>query len=405
MTFAIRFKLSFMMFLEFFIWGAWFVTLGTFVKNNLAGTDGDVGVAFLSQSIGAIIAPFVIGMIADKYFAAQRIFGVLHLIGAIVLYVASNSQTFAEFTPYVMVYMVCFMPTLALANSVSFRQLTNTEKEFPGIRVFGSIGWIVAGLLIGWLSWEQQDTLDLTFKLAAAASAVLAIFSLFLPNTPPSKKNEKTSVADILGLEAFKLLKNKSFLLFFISSISICIPLTFYYNFTNVYLNEIGVESAAGVQSLGQVSETLFLLIMPVLFIRFGVKNMLALGMLAWILRYVCFAFGDAGQGYWMLVMGIVLHGICYDFFFVTGQIYTDKIAGEKIKSAAQGFISLATYGVGMLIGSLLSGKVVGYFVTADGGHDWQTIWLIPAGIAFAVLLIFMLLFKDKNNYTNTSYS
>lgn len=213
MTFAIRFKLSFMMFLEFFIWGAWFVTLGTFVKNNLAGTDGDVGVAFLSQSIGAIIAPFVIGMIADKYFAAQRIFGVLHLIGAIVLYVASNSQTFAEFTPYVMVYMVCFMPTLALANSVSFRQLTNTEKEFPGIRVFGSIGWIVAGLLIGWLSWEQQDTLDLTFKLAAAASAVLAIFSLFLPNTPPSKKNEKTSVADILGLEAFQTVKKQILLI------------------------------------------------------------------------------------------------------------------------------------------------------------------------------------------------
>ncbi|WP_166334295.1 nucleoside permease [Sphingobacterium chungjuense] len=395
MSFATRFKLSFMMFLEFFIWGAWFVTLGTFVKNNLLASDSDVGLAFLSQSIGAIIAPFIIGMIADKYFAAQRILGLLHLIGAGLLYYASTLTSFDDFLPIVMAYMVCFMPTLALANSVSFRQLTDTERQFPGIRVFGTIGWIIAGLVIGWLSWEKTNSLQLTFILAAAASGILAIFSLFLPDTPPTKKNEKTTIGEILGLEAFALLKNKSFLLFFLSSIAICVPLTFYYNFTNIYLNEIGMQSAAAIQSLGQVSETLFLLVMPFLFVRLGVKKMLGIGMLAWVLRYAFFAFGDAGQGYWMLVMGIVLHGICYDFFFVTGQIYTDKLAGPKIKSAAQGFISLATYGVGMLIGSLLSGKIVESYVTADGGHNWETIWLIPAGIAFAVLVIFLLMFKD----------
>ncbi len=400
MSFGTRFKLSFMMFLEFFIWGAWFVTLGTFVKNHLLATDGEVGVAYLSQSIGAIVAPFIIGMIADKYFAAQRILGFLHLVGAGLLYYASTLNTFSEFSPIVMAYMVCFMPTLALANSVSFRQLKDTEREFPGIRVFGTIGWILAGLLIGWFAWEKNNTLQYTFLLAAVASAILAVFSLFLPDTPPTKKNEKTTIGEVLGLEAFGLLKNKSFLLFFLSSIAICVPLTFYYNFTNVYLNEIGMESAAAVQSLGQVSETLFLLVMPFLFVRLGIKKMLAVGMFAWVLRYAFFAFGDAGQGYWMLVMGIVLHGICYDFFFVTGQVYTDKLAGPKIKSAAQGFISLATYGVGMLIGSLLSGKIVESYVTADG-HDWQTIWLIPAGIAFVVLLIFLLLFKDTTSRKN----
>jgi len=391
-----RIKLSAMMFLEFFIWGAWFVTLGTYLGKNLAASGNQIGLAYLTQSIGAIAAPFIIGLIADRYFSAQKILGVLHLFGAALLFYASTVTTFDNFFPVILIYMILFMPTLALVNSVSFRQMNDPGKEFPAIRVLGTIGWIIAGLSIGWLAWEQQNQLVLTFKVSAIASALLGIFSFTLPATPPVKKDEKASISDILGLEAISLLKNRSYLLFFLSSVAICIPLAFYYNFTNLYLNEAGMKSAAGVQSLGQVSETLFLLLMPVLFARFGVKKMLGIGMAAWALRYLFFAFGNANSGYWMLVMGIVLHGICYDFFFVTGQIYTDKLAGERFKSAAQGFITLATYGVGMLIGSLLSGLIVDYYKT-DIGHNWYSIWIIPAAIAAAVFVLFILFFSDKN--------
>lgn len=295
--------------------------------------------------------------------------------------------------------MVLFMPTLALVNSVSFRQMQHPSKEFPFIRVLGTFGWIVAGVAISFLGWDKQGNeinLSLTFLMAAAASALLGVFSFTLPATPPAKKGQKTSISDMLGLDALRLLQNKSYLLFFISSIAICIPLAFYYNFTNLFLNEKGVQSATGIQSLGQVSELLFMLLMPFLFVRFGVKKMLAIGMLAWVFRYVLFAYGNIDEGYWMLIVGILLHGVCYDFFFVTGQIYTDKLAGERFKSAAQGFITLATYGVGMLIGSLVSGPVVDAYAIS-GGHDWKAIWLIPAAIAGIVVILFIFLFKDNN--------
>jgi nucleoside transporter len=282
-----------------------------------------------------------------------------------------------------------------LVNSVSFRQMTNPEKQFPAVRVLGTIGWIVAGVTIGWLSWEQQGQLSLTFRMAAAASLILGVFSFLLPATPPTRRGEKATVRDLLGLEAIGLLKNRSYLVFFLSSIAICIPLAFYYNFTNLFLNEIGVQSAAAVQSLGQVSEVLFLLLMPFLLVRLGVKITLAIGMAAWALRYVFFAFGDAGSLYWMLLIGIVLHGICYDFFFVAGQIYTDKFAGARFRSAAQGLITLATYGIGILIGSLVAGPIVDRFATADG-HTWTQIWIVPAIIAGVVLILFLILFKDR---------
>ena len=396
MTLTNRIKLSTMMFLEFFIWGSWFVTLGTFLLLNLETTGTQVGVAFLTQSIGAIIAPFIIGLIADRFFPAQKILGILHLAGALLLWNASSANDFDSFYPNILIYMILFMPTLALVNSISFRQMQNPSKEFPPIRVLGTLGWIVAGFTIGWLAWEQNGNLDLTFKMAAIASAVLGVLSFTLPATPPVKKEEKTSITAILGLDALGLLKNRSYLLFFLSSIAICIPLAFYYSFTNPFLNEIGMDSAAGKQSLGQVSELLFMLLMPFFFVRLGVKNMLALGMLAWVLRYVFFAFGDVEANYWMLIGGIVLHGICYDFFFVTGQIYTDNLAGERFKSSAQGLITLATYGVGMLVGSLLSGVIVDAWQTSPESHDWQTIWLIPAAIAAVVLALFVLLFNEK---------
>ena len=344
---ATRLKLSSMMFLEFFIWGAWFVTMGTFLAKNLSASGSQISLAYLTQSLGAIAAPFIIGLIADQFFSAQKVLGILHLAGAAMLFLASTMSTFGAFFPVILAYMILYMPTLALVNSVSFRQMTNPEKQFPAVRVLGTIGWIVAGVIIGWLSWEQQGQLTLTFRMAAVASLILGVFSFMLPATPPTRSGEKVTVRDILGLDAFGLLKNRSYLVFFLSSIAICIPLAFYYNFTNLFLNEEGVRSAAAVQSLGQVSEVLFLLLMPFLLVRLGVKITLAIGMAAWALRYVFFAFGDAGSLFWLLLLGIVLHGICYDFFFVAGQIYTDKFAGERFRSAAQGMITLATYGVG----------------------------------------------------------
>ncbi len=396
MKLSIRLQLSTMMFLNFFIWGAWFVTMGTYLGTTLGASGTQIGVAYGTQSWGAIIAPFIIGLIADRFFAAQKILGILHLVGAALMWYIASAPGFTEFFPALLVYMILYMPTLALVNSISFKQMKHPESEFPSIRVLGTIGWIIAGLIIGWMAWEESGSLALTFKMTAIASAVLGIMSFTLPNTPPPKAGEKTSISDILGLDALGMLKSPSYLVFFIASVAICIPLAFYYSFANPFLNEIGVTAAASKQSLGQVSEVLFMLLMPVLFVRWGVKKMLLVGMGAWVLRYILFAYGDNDAGYWMLITGILLHGICYDFFFVTGQIYTDNFAGEKFKSAAQGLITLATYGVGMLIGYSISGLVADANLISENMHDWTRIWLVPAAIAGGVLLVFALMFKEK---------
>lgn len=394
LTGPLRLKLSAMLFLEFFVWGAWFVTLGTYLANELGASGSQIGIAFLTQSLGAIIAPLIIGLIADRFFSAQRIFSVLHLAGAVLILLAGRAGDFGPFFGLALAYMILFMPTLALANAISFNQLHDPGKQFPAIRVFGTLGWIVAGLTIGWLGWEQGDQLGLTFVMAATGSALLGVLGFFLPDTPPRGKGRGGSIGQMLGLDALGLLKSRSYLVFFISSILICIPLAFYYNFTNLYLNEIGVQGAAAIQSLGQMSEAVFLLAMPFLLSRLGFKKVLLIGMLAWALRYVLFGFGDTGALFWMVIVGLVLHGICYDFFFVAGQIYTDKFAPAHVRSSAQGLITMATYGVGLLIGSLLSGPIVDAFVTADG-HVWRSIWLIPAGLAVLVSLFFFAFFRE----------
>jgi nucleoside transporter len=395
MTAAIRSKLSIMMFLQFFIWGAWFVTMGTYLSKTLNATGTQNATAYATQALGAIIAPFIIGLIADKYFSAQKILGILHIIGAGLMFCASRATDFSNFYPLILSYMIIYMPTLALVNTISFKQMSNPSKEFPWIRIFGTVGWIVAGIIIGWLNWEKTNSL--AFTTAAIASLILGFLSFALPDTPPAKRGQKTSLGDILGLDAIGLLKNKSYLVFFLASVAICIPLAFYYNFTNLFLNEAGVSRAATIQSFGQFSELAFMFAMPFFFVRLGVKKMLAMGMLAWALRYVFFAYGNASENYWMLLAGIIIHGVCYDFFFVAGQIYTDNLAGERYKNSAQGFITLATYGVGMLIGFTISGPIVDHYKTA-ASHNWQTIWLIPGAIAFVVLVLFVLLFKDKNH-------
>jgi len=398
-------RLCAMMFLQFFIWGAWFVTLGTYlVQGPLQASASQVATAFLSQSIGAIAAPFLVGLIADRYFAAQRILAVLHLAGAVLMWVAATATDFNTFVACIMGYMLLFMPTLALANSIAMRHMQAPEKQFPPVRVTGTIGWIIAGLLIGWLGWEQGLRLELTFKMAAAASLLLGVYAFTLPHTPPVGRQANAGIGQVLGLDALKLLKSRAYLVFFLASIAICVPLSFYYNFTNPFLNDLGVSGAAGLQSLGQVSEVLLMLAMPFLFVRLGVKAMLGIGMAAWVLRYGMFAYGDAGSGFSLLVIGIVLHGICYDFFFVTGQIYTNAHAGPQYRSSAQGFITLATYGVGMLIGTFLSGAVVEHYTTA-AGPNWQQIWLFPAGVALAVLLAFLFLFRDQPAASSPSSS
>jgi len=402
MKFNIRLALSSMMFLEFFIWGSWYVTMGTYLNQTLKASDVQNGLAYGTQSLGAIIAPFIIGLIADRFFSAQKILGVLHIAGAILMYQITQTSGFEGFYPYILMYMILFMPTLALVNAVAFKQLTNAEKQFGLLRVFGTVGWIVAGLFIGWLQWEKSLSLVNTFKLAAAASLLLGAFSFFLPDTPPASAGKKVTFGDIIGLEALGLLKQRNFLIFFLSSMLICIPLAFYYQEANLFLNEIKLNNAAGKMTLGQVSELLFMVLIPFFFRRFGVKYMLLIGMVTWAIRYLLFGFGDVtGITVSFLYLGIMLHGICYDFFFVTGQIYTNKAANERIRSSAQGLITLATYGVGMLIGFWIAGQVTEYFKTADG-HDWKSIWMVPAGIAIVVSVLFAIVFKDVSKSTGS---
>lgn len=425
MKLTTRFQLSTMMFLNFFIWGIWFVTMGTYLTMGKIGADGgQTGLAYGTQCLGAIIAPFIIGMIADRFFSAQKILGVLHLAGGGLLYYISTQTEFGSFYSFLLIYMIIYMPTLALVNAIALKQVSNAEKEFAGIRVWGTIGWIVAGLIIGWMAWEPASILvkagtaenatqeaknalnaaasklNITFLAGAIISVVLGIYSFFLPNTPPPKAGKNVSFAEVIGLDALKILKDKNYLLFFFASVLICIPLAFYYGSANQFLNEIGMEKAAAKMTMGQMSETLFLFLMPLFFRRFGIKQMLLIGMFAWVLRYLLFAYGGIDNGLWMLYTGIILHGICYDFFFVTGQIYTDQKAGENVRSSAQGLITLATYGVGMYIGFWLAGNIADQQSIKDTAgkvvnHNWQQVWIFPCLFAAGVALLFFVFFKN----------
>lgn len=386
------FLLSVMMLLQYFIWGAWYVTMGTYMNEHLQSSGAEIGAAYGALAIATMISPFFVGLIADRYFAAQRIMGLLHLVGAGLLFFATKIDSSNTFYWCILVYSLLYMPTIALSNSVAFSQMTDPGKQFPWIRVFGTIGWIIAGITISKLGIEKTST---TFYMAAIASAALGVVSFILPNTPPKANTEKTSASKALGADAFVLFKDRPYFIFFIASILVCIPLSFYYGFANPFLNEIHFENAAGKMTMGQMSEALFILAIPFLFNRIGVKKMLLMGMTAWILRYLFFAFGNAESNEWMLYAGIILHGVCYDFFFVTGYMYTEKKAGEKIKNAAQGLFTFATYGLGMFIGTWCSGQTVDYYKTAEN-HNWQGIWFVPVYVATAVLIYFIIFFKEK---------
>jgi nucleoside transporter len=401
MNTGIRIKLSLMMFLEFFIWGGWFVTLGTYLGSNLGANGAQIGQAYSTQSWGAIIAPFIIGLIADRFFNAEKILAVLHLFGAGLMYMMATSGNFSNFYPLLLGYMILYMPTLALVNSVAFNQMSDPAKDFAHIRLWGTVGWIIAGLVISFaFKWDAPATIDdgllaNTFIMTAIASAALGLFSFTLPSTPPTSKEAK-GIAEILGLDALKLLANKNFLIFFLSSILICIPLAFYYAQANPFLIELNIENSAGLMTIGQVSEVLMMLLLPFFFKRFGFKMTIIIGMMAWIIRYFLFAYaGD--DGLFMIIIGIALHGICYDFFFVSGQIYTDSKAGKTAKSAAQGLITLATYGIGMLIGFWVAGEITDNNLIGDTGiHSWVDIWTFPALFAAGVMVFFFIFFKNE---------
>ncbi len=388
---ATRVKLSVMMFLQFFVWGAWYGQVTKYMETQLNATGLQQGAAFATFSIAMLIAPFFVGMIADRYFSAQKVLGILNLVGAAVLYYLIQINDADQFFWVLLAYCFTFAPTLALTTSIAMQQMTTPEKEFPGIRVLGTVAWILVSNIVGYYGFGDKVTI---FQLSMYSALVLGIFSFFLPDTPP-KAEKSTSFGQILGLDAFKLFKDRSFSIFFLSSVLICIPLSFYYAMANPSLTDGGMQNVENKMSLGQASEVIFMLLIPLAYTRLGVKKMLIVGLVAWIVRFIGFGYGDGGSGEWLLFLAIILHGVCYDFFFVTGQIYTDNKAGEKIKSSAQGLISIATYGIGMGIGSYLSGYVKDMFTTGDT-VDWTSFWLVPAGITVIVLVLFLLFFTDK---------
>jgi nucleoside transporter len=391
----LRTRLSIMMFLQYFTWGAWYVTLGTYLSTGLGFSDDQLGWAYATSPIGAMIAPFFVGMIADRFFATQKILAALHVVGAVLLFASAQVVTFSAFFPLILLYFLCYMPTLALTNSISFSHMSSPERQFPGVRVLGTIGWIAAGLLIGTMQIESKN---LPLQIAAVSSVVLGIFCLTLPHTPPANPHGRVTVRDVLGLDALGMLRDWSFAVFAIGSFLICIPLQFYYGATNLFLNEIKFPNPASTMTIGQMSEIFFMLVMPVFFVRLGVKYMLLVGMMAWAVRYVLFALGAEGPA-WMLYVGIALHGICYDFFFVTGYIYVDKKATDAIRASAQGFITFVTWGVGGFIGSILWGRVANYFKLGPeptAPHNWYAFWMVPAIFAAVVMVLFALLFYDR---------
>jgi nucleoside transporter len=395
MTTATRVKLSVLMFLQYFVWGAWYVTMGTWLGSTLHFSGEQIGLAAGTTALAAMISPFFVGMIADRFLATERILAILHLVGGVALFYASAQIQFAPFYVVLLVYTLCYMPTLALSNSISFHQMRDPGREFPPIRVLGTIGWIVAGLIIGTLALEATA---IPMQIAAGASIVLGAFCLVLPHTPPQRRARPT-LADVLGLDALKLMRERSFAVFVVGSFLVCIPLQFYYAFANLFLNELHVSNAAGKMTLGQMSELFFMLVMPWFFRRLGVKYMLLCGMLAWTLRYAFFAFGTHADLVALLYAGILLHGICYDFFFVTGQIYVDQKAPLDLRAAAQGFIAFVTLGVGMFIGSWASGRIVDAFAAGES-HDWHSIWLVPSAGAAVILVMFAALFRTGEERT-----
>jgi nucleoside transporter len=396
MRFSLRAQLSGMMFLNYVVWGAWYVTLSTYLTVTLKFTGTEAGAVFGTAALSCMISPFFVGLIADRFFSTERVLAALHFIGAGLLFWVTKVTSFGGVYALMLAYCLCYFPTISLSNSLTLRHVKDAGREFPLIRVFATLGWIVIGQTVGRMGIETSAT---PFLLACGASIVMALFCLTLPHTPPGAQGQPINARNLLGFDALVMLKRPSYLVFVIASVLACIPLTFYFSFTNAYLNDVGVQNAAGKMTLGQVSEVGMMLLMPFVFKRVSVKAILALGLLAWSVRYGLLAYGDAGPGMWMFYVAILLHGICFDFFFMTGQLYTDQEAPANLRGTAQGLITFLTYGVGMFIGSVLSGTAVDFFTHTSGGHlvrDWVSFWLSSALSAFVILVLVTLFFRDK---------
>lgn len=390
------------MFLQYFIWGAWYTVIAVYMANH--GMGDLTHWPFTVNPIAAILAPFFLGLVADRFFDSEKVYGVLHILGGIVMFLvpmASHDATL--FIVLLLVYNLCYMPTISLGNTVAFHHITDQEKQFPVIRVFGTLGWIAAGLLISFVLvafvGDVPERTAAPLQMAAVASILLGLYSFTLPNTPPPARGEKVSVRSIFGIDAFKALGSRSFYVFLAASILICIPLAAYYNFTQLFLEVAAFENIAGTQTIGQMSEAVFMVLMPFFFARLGVKWMLGVGMGAWVLRYLLFAFGAPAAVTWMIIGGIALHGLAYDFFFVTGQIYVDKKATAKVRGQAQGLIVLATYGVGLAIGAQVAGNIYNAFLSGRESlplEEWFGFWLWPAALAAVIMIFFVMFFKDS---------
>ena len=396
-------RLSIMMFLQFFVWGAWYVTVGIYM--GAVGMGDSIYWAYTVNPIAAIAAPFFLGMIADRYFATEKVLGVLHLIGGAALLVAPMFEDAPGlFIAALLVHSLCYTPTLGLANALAFHHIAAEDatgagaqqKRFPLIRVFGTLGWIVAGLIVS--AVLHADATSLPLRVAGAAALVLGVYAFTLPHRAPPLAGTRATAREILGIDALRRLGGRSFNVFVAASLLVSIPLAAYYAYAPVFVNAAGLDNPAFRMSFGQMSEVLFMLAMPLFFARLGVKWMLLVGMLAWVTRYALFALAAPDAVVWMIMAGIVLHGVCYDFFFVTGQIYVDRKAPPEIRAQAQGFLVLITYGVGMLIGTQIAGWVFNDIVGESGGLEaWQRFWWIPAAFALAVALFFALAFRDDD--------
>jgi nucleoside transporter len=396
MPFSIRLRLSFMMFLNYVIWGAWYVTIGTYLTATLKFSGTETGAVFGTTALASMVSPFFVGLFADRFFASERVLALLHLVGAVLLYFVTQTTAFGPVYAIMFAYCLCYFPTISLTNSLALQHIKDPGRDFPLIRVFATLGWIAIGLVIGHLGVEASHV---PFLIASGASVAMALFSLTLPHTPPPNQGQEITARRILGLDALVMFKDSSFLIFVVASILACIPLTFYFSFTNAYLNDVHVANSAGKMTLGQASEVIMMLLMPFIFRRVTVKGILVMGLAAWTIRYALLAFGDPGTGMWMFYLAILLHGVCYDFFFMTGQLYTDMQAPPNLRGAAQGLIIFLTYGVGMFIGSMLSGTAVDYFSHNAGGavvRDWKAFWLSSSAGAFVILLMILVAFRSR---------
>ena len=386
---TLNIRLGLMMLLNYIIWGSWYVTISTYLTTTLKFTGTQTGAVFGTTAVAALVSPFFVGLIADRLFATEKVLAALYAIGAVLVFAVTRVSSFPAVYALMLLYCLSYFPTIALTNSLAMQQVRNVGQDFPPIRMMGTLGWILIGLAIGYMKVEATST---PFLMAAGASALMSLFSLtLLPHTPPRAKGEAVSVRDILGLDALSMMKRPSFAVFIVASVLACIPLTFYFSFTNDFLNDVGVQNAAGKMTLGQVSEVAMMLLMPLIFRWATVKYILIAGLLSWTVRYGLLAHGNAGLGMWMFYLAILLHGVCYDFFFMTGQMYTDQEAPPHLRGTAQGFITFVTYGVGMLVGSLLSGVTVDYFK-----GNWPKFWLSSAGMSFAILLLILVFFRSS---------